>query len=191
MKTLINSRFSEHQSVVEKFLRQESNIQFLETISILSADTLRKGNSLLFAGNGGSFSQAQHFASELSGKFQINRDPLNAIALGENPSYLSATSNDYNFEDVFARAIQAHGRKGDVLFLLSTSGSSPNILNSIPVAKEKGIITVAMTGIKGQSFANSCDYSILVPDSNTARIQEIHLICGHIICELIENNLFT
>ena len=159
-------------------------------IANIAIETLNRGNRIFFAGNGGSTSQAQHLAAELSGRFLIDRAPLDAICLSDNISFLTAVSNDYDYESTFERALQAHGKKGDLLFMMSTSGQSPNILRLATKAKELNVTRVLMTGLKGIQLASECEYHITIPSEDTARIQEIHLLAGHIICELIEEKIF-
>ena len=145
---------------------------------------------MLFCGNGGSASDAQHIAAELSGRFYIDRPPLNAQALHVNTSYLTAVANDYGYNKIYSRMLEATGEKGDMLFAISTSGTSENILDAIKKARQMNIFTVGLTGIDGGSLNDLCDLVINVPSSNTARIQEAHILIGHIICESIERTLF-
>ncbi len=155
----------------------------------LAASALRRGNQVLFCGNGGSAAQAAHLAAELSGRFYLERDPLRAQALTENVPALTAVANDYGYEFVFARQLLALARSGDVLVALSTSGGSPNILRAIETARRIGIKTIGLTGERGTRFASACDVGFVVPAADTARIQEIHLLLGHIICARIEAEL--
>jgi D-sedoheptulose 7-phosphate isomerase len=143
-----------------------------------------------FCGNGGSAADAQHLAAEFSGRFYIDRPPLYAEALHVNTSYVTAVANDYSYDDIYARMIQAAGRKGDILFAISTSGNSKNIIKAIEVAQQQGVICVGMTGEKGGKMKDICDYLINVPANATPRIQESHILVGHIICELVEIALF-
>ncbi len=148
------------------------------------------GGKVLTLGNGGSASDAQHLAAEWVGRFRNDRAALPAIALTANTSDLTAIGNDYGFEKVFSRLVEAHGRKGDVALVLSTSGNSPNVLEAVAAAKERGIETVALSGRGGGKLAAAADISIVVPSEDTARIQESHIAIGHIFCELIEEALF-
>ena len=145
---------------------------------------------MLFCGNGGSAADAQHIAGELSGRFYKERAPLFAEALHVNSSFVTAVANDYNYEAVYARMVQAAGREGDVLVAISTSGNSPNILKAIEAARQQKMIVVGMTGATGGAMADQCDYLLKVPSKNTPRIQEAHIMLGHILCELIEERLF-
>lgn len=145
---------------------------------------------VLFCGNGGSAADAQHIAAELSGRFYMDRKPLYAEALHTNSSYLTAVANDYGYDEVFARLVQAMGSKGDIFIGISTSGNSKNILRAVEAATEQGMITIGMTGAKGGKMKEACNYLINVPSDDTPRIQECHILIGHIICELVEKQLF-
>ncbi|MEY3050781.1 MAG: hypothetical protein RLY31_566 [Bacteroidota bacterium] len=151
----------------------------------------RNGRRVFFCGNGGSAADAQHLAAELSGRFLLDRDPLPAEALHVNSSFLTAVSNDYGFERAFERAVAAYGSTGDVLFVLSTSGNSPNVLHAARKAREKGLMVVGMTGRHGGALRQACDLLLCMPEEQTPRIQEAHILCGHIICELVEASLFA
>ncbi|MGH7562900.1 MAG: D-sedoheptulose-7-phosphate isomerase [Gemmatimonadota bacterium] len=150
---------------------------------------LLAGNKLLFAGNGGSAAQCQHLATELVGRFALDREPYAAIALTTDTSFLTAASNDYGFEDVFARQLEGLGRPGDVLMALSTGGRSPNVLKAVEAARAARITAYGLTGAKGAGFAESCDEAIVVPHTDPARIQEVHLFLGHLLCGGIERRL--
>jgi D-sedoheptulose 7-phosphate isomerase len=150
----------------------------------------RNGGKVLFCGNGGSAADAQHLAAELSGRFYYDRDPLHAEALHVNTSYLTAVANDYSYNEVYARLVKAMGRKGDILIGLSTSGNSGNILRAINQAKDSGMITIGLTGVTGGKMRDLCDLIVKVPSEDTPRIQECHILIGHIICELVEAQLF-
>lgn len=152
--------------------------------------TFRHGGKLLFCGNGGSAADAQHLAAELSGRYYFDRPPLFAEALAVNSAFLTAVSNDYSYEMAFARMLQAIGAKGDVLFALSTSGNSPNILKTAELARQMEVVVVGMTGADGGQLAAHCDYCIKIPSKDTPRIQECHMLIGHLLCELIEQQLF-
>jgi len=152
--------------------------------------TYQNGGKVLFCGNGGSAADAQHLAAELSGKFYLDRAPLDAEALHVNTSYLTAVANDYSFEDVFSRAVEGKGKEGDVLVVISTSGNSKNVINAIISAKSKGMKVIGMSGGNGGRMSSMCDILLRVPSSDTPRIQEGHITIGHIICELVEEKLF-
>jgi len=144
------------------------------------------GGRVLFCGNGGSAADAQHFAAELTGKFLFERKALDAEALHTNSSYITAYANDQSYEGIFARLVQAKGRAGDVLFGISTSGNSPNILLAFAEAKRIGMKTIALTGAGGGKLQTAADIVLMVPSSVTPRIQECHILVGHIICQLVE-----
>lgn len=150
----------------------------------------RNGNKILFCGNGGSAADAQHLSAELSGRFKIDREPLDAEALHVNTSYITAVANDYSYDEVFSRLVKAKGKRGDVLIGLSTSGNSRNVVKAFEAAKEKGMITIAFTGSKQNILEVISDIIIKVPSDDTANIQESHIMVGHIICGLVEKELF-
>lgn len=154
------------------------------------ADAFRQDKKVLFCGNGGSAADAQHLAAEFSGRFYFDRPPLDAEALHVNSSYVTAVGNDYGYDQVFSRVLKAKGRQGDFLFGISTSGNSENILKAFDVARERGMVIVAMTGASGGKMKDNCDYLLNVPSSDTPRIQESHIMLGHVICELVEASLF-
>ncbi|MFK7933546.1 MAG: SIS domain-containing protein [Saprospiraceae bacterium] len=150
----------------------------------------RNGKKVLFCGNGGSAADAQHLAAELSGRFYFDREPLFAEALHVNSSFLTATANDYDFGEIYARMLRGIGQEGDVLFAMSTSGNSENIVNAAETATKLGMTVVAMTGRTGGELKDSCDFLINIPSRDTPRIQEVHMLIGHIICEQIEQVIF-
>ncbi len=152
--------------------------------------SFNQGGKVLLCGNGGSAADAQHIAAELSGRFYLDRDPLFAEALHVNSSYLTAVANDYSFDSVFSRLIKAKGKGGDVLIAISTSGNSENIVQAIDEANEIGLTTIGLTGSEGGKMKGLCKYLINVPSSDTPRIQEGHILIGHIICELVEKSIF-
>ena len=151
--------------------------------------SLAAGGKLLLAGNGGSAADAQHIAAELTGRFLRERKPLPAIALHANSSALTAIGNDYGYEQVFARELAAHARPGDVLLAISTSGGSKNILRAIEETREKKVGVIGMTGESGGAMRTACDLCLCVPSKSTARIQEMHIMIGHTICELLEEGM--
>ncbi len=150
----------------------------------------KQGGKLLFCGNGGSAADAQHLSAELSGRFYYDRPPLSAEALHVNTSYLTAVANDYSFNEVYARMVRAVGNKGDILVGLSTSGNSENIVKAFIEAKEKGMITIALTGITGGELKEKSQILLNIPSKDTPRIQESHIMIGHILCQLVEAELF-
>lgn len=190
MKSRIKSRI---KSSVENHTRvlNDSNLQInIERIVTNSIEAFKNDKKILFCGNGGSASDAQHIASELSGRFYKDRPPLYAEALHVNSSYMTAVANDYGYEETYARMVEASGRKGDVLVGISTSGNSPNVVKAMQNAKEIGMVTVGFTGSKGGKMKEICDIMIQVPSDDTPRIQEVHILVGHIICQLIEEEMF-
>jgi D-sedoheptulose 7-phosphate isomerase len=152
--------------------------------------SLQAKGKILFAGNGGSAADAQHLAAELSGRFYLDREPLFAEALHVNTSYVTAVANDYSYEEIYARLVRAMGAPGDVLFAISTSGNSPNIIKAVEAAKKIGFTVIAMTGADGGKLKPLADHLINIPSKTTPRIQEGHMLLGHLICELIELKMF-
>ena len=159
------------------------------SVDIITA-AFKNGNKILFCGNGGSAADAQHLAAEFSGRFYKDRHALPAEALHVNTSYLTAVANDYSFDVVYSRMINGIGKQGDVLVGLSTSGNSTNILNAMQTAKEKGMTTIGFTGANGGKMKDACDILLNVPSTDTPRIQESHILLGHIICQLVEEKYF-
>ncbi|MEI7981826.1 MAG: D-sedoheptulose 7-phosphate isomerase [Bacteroidota bacterium] len=174
----------------QKILGDAPFLQEIRNVAQVCTEAFCNGNKVIFCGNGGSAADAQHLAAELSGRFYYDRPPLPAEALHVNTSYLTAVANDYSFDEVYARLLKGTGKDGDVLVGLSTSGNSKNILNAFKVANIMGIITVGLTGETGGALGNLCDFLLKVPSSDTPRIQEAHIMIGHIICELVESSLF-
>jgi len=191
MKKRFQKIISESLTVKQQMLEDEKLMKTLKKVVKTCVNAFQKDKKLLFCGNGGSASDAQHLAAELSGRFYLERRPLFAEALHVNSSFVTAVANDYNYEEVFARMIRAAGRKGDVLFAISTSGNSANILKTIEAAREQKMIVVGMTGATGGKMKNQCDFLLNVPSKITPRIQEAHILLGHIICELVEEKLFS
>lgn len=177
-------------AVKQELLSDEHLIREIRDISETCAEAFCQGNKVLLCGNGGSAADAQHLAAELSGRFYYDRPPLPAEALHVNTSYMTAVANDYSFDEVYARLVRAMGQQGDVLIALSTSGNSPNILNAIAAAHEIGMIVIGMTGQSGGKMKDQCDFLVNVPSTDTPRIQESHILIGHIICEMVESSLF-
>lgn len=176
--------------VKQKVLQSEELLSTVEKVVEAITSSLKNNNRIYFCGNGGSAADAQHLAAEFSGRFYTDRKALPAEALHCNTSYLTAVANDYSFDVIYARLIDGIGHKGDVLIGLSTSGNSANIVKAFEVAKEKGIITVGFTGLSGGVMKNSSDYLINIPSADTPRIQESHIMLGHIICQLVEEKVF-
>lgn len=162
----------------------------LAAVASLYEDRLQAGNTLLFCGNGGSAADAQHIAGEFVSRFHFDRPGLSAIALSTDTSIITAIGNDYGYESVFSRQIEALGRRGDVLTALSTSGNSPNIIKAIEAARDRGITVVGLTGGTGGKMVALCDHVLIAPSSITPRIQECHLASYHLLCGLVEARLF-
>lgn len=169
----------------------EHMISLIEQISDIIITAFDNENKLLLCGNGGSAADAQHIAAELSGRFEMDRKALNAQALHVNSSYLTAVANDYGFEDVYSRMIEASAKSGDVLIALSTSGNSKNVINAIKKANQMQMVTIGFSGNDGGNMKDLCKYNLIIPSDNTARIQEAHILVGHIICKLIEQKIFS
>lgn len=186
----IKSTIRENIELKEKLITEK--IADIELCGNKLADALAKGGKILFCGNGGSAADSQHIAAELVVRLRgdVNRKALRAISLTVDSSILTAGSNDFGFKNVFARQVEAYGDKGDVLVGISTSGSSANVLKAAQKAKELGLTTIGLLGKDGGDILNSCDFSVVVPSKKTARIQETHILIGHIWCEMIEEKLF-
>ena len=191
INTLFKSVTHEHQSVLRLLSESTEIIDGLETTAGYLLAAFRSGNKLLLCGNGGSAADAQHIAAELVGRFYLERRALEAETLTVNTSSITAIGNDYSFEYVFARQVEAKGKMGDVLIGISTSGTSKSILAALETAKMLGMKTVCLTGNKApRSLDDVCDAVIRVPSSCTPRIQEMHILIGHILCEYVEKELF-
>lgn len=163
----------------------------IEQVTNIIADAFAAGNKVLFCGNGGSAADAQHLAAEFSGRFYTDRDPLPSEALHCNTSYITAVANDYSYDVIYSRLVKGTGKPGDVLVSLSTSGNSVNIIRAMEEAKKIGMINVVLTGETGGKMKDLCDHLINVPSKDTPRIQESHIMIGHIICQLVEERLFN
>lgn len=187
----ISDIISKSIAVKEELLKDQDLLNSIQAIADICIAAFKSKNKVLFCGNGGSAADAQHLSAELSGRFYIDRDPLYAEALHVNTSYLTAVANDYCFDEIFSRLVQAKGKKGDVLIALSTSGNSANIINAIETAKQIGMHTIGLTGASGGKMKGLCEQLIRVPSEDIPRIQESHIMIGHIICEIIESELFV
>jgi D-sedoheptulose 7-phosphate isomerase len=186
----IKRQIEDSLRVKELLLDDEKILSAIKESVNLCCNALKNGNKILFAGNGGSAADAQHLAGELVNRFGFERPGLAAIAITTDTSILTSISNDYGFEKLFARQVEAIGKKGDILFSLSTSGNSANIIEGIKEAKKKGIINIGFTGRSGGKMKTLCDLCLNITSDETPRIQEAHILVGHIICSLIENYLF-
>ncbi len=176
--------------VKQQLLLNDEIINTVNNCVNVMVTAFKNGNKVLFCGNGGSASDAQHLAAEFSGRFYKDRDALPVEALHCNTSYLTAVANDYTYDVIYSRLVKGIGNKGDVLVGLSTSGNSKNIVAAFETAKEKGIITIGFTGESGGVMKSMSDYLLNVPSFDTPRIQESHIMLGHIICEMVEEQYF-
>lgn len=190
MKNQITKAIQNSISVKQQILQDTELIDRIALIVSQMVKTLKNGGKIHFCGNGGSAADAQHLAAELSGRFYFDREPLNAEALHCNTSYLTAVANDYGYDEVYARLLKGTARNGDLLVALSTSGNSENILKTCKVAREMGVFVVGMTGVSGGDLKKYSDILLNVPSSDTPRIQEAHIMLGHILCEHVEKEIF-
>lgn len=174
----------------QKILKDHILLKTIEDVASACATAFCNGNKVLFCGNGGSAADAQHLAAEFSGRFYYDRPPLPSEALHVNTSYLTAVANDYSYDEVYSRIVRGSGQEGDVLIGLSTSGNSKNVMKAFETANEIGMITVAFTGESGGLMKHAADFLINVPSDDTPRIQESHIMIGHVICEMVESSLF-
>jgi len=190
MKDYISAQITEAQRIISVMLVDELLNSKLEAAAQACIDCMRRGGKILLAGNGGSAADAQHIAGEFVSRFAFDRPGLSAIALTTDTSILTAIGNDYGYEKLFARQVQAHGNKGDILIGYSTSGRSPNILRAFEEAREREMFCIGLSGNSGGPMRELCDYLLEVPSSDTPKIQEGHLVLGHILCGLVENAIF-
>lgn len=186
----ISSIINESIKVKQALMGDIHLIAQIDTVVKVITTAFQNGNSVYFAGNGGSAADAQHLAAEFSGRFYKDRKALPSEALHCNTSYLTAVANDYSYEVIYARLIEGITKPGDVLVGISTSGNSGNIVKAFEMAKTKQVVTIGFTGEKGGKMKEISDYLINVPSNDTPRIQESHILIGHIICELVESNIF-
>ena len=191
MQELISKILKSAADNITNISNDDKIISKIEQVVLLCVKAYENNQRILFCGNGGSASDAQHIAAELSGRFLRERKPLFAEALHVNSSYLTAVSNDYGFEYSYSRILESAGREGDVLVALSTSGNSKNVLKAIEKANSIGMISVGLSGLNGGEMQSLCNVMINIASKDTARIQEAHILVGHIICQLIEEKLFA
>jgi len=177
-------------AVKQKLLQDDALVSTLAEVSSLIVDSLREGNKILLCGNGGSAADAQHIAAEFVGRFGFDRPALPALALSVNTSCVTAIGNDYGFDRVFSRQIEALGQKGDAAFGISTSGNSANVLYAMSISRKMGLRTIALTGCTGGKLKDEVDFCLCAPSNDTPRIQECHILMGHIISELVEHTIF-
>ena len=188
-KAQVEKRFRESGDVKNQFAQTYAD-SVMKVAELIVASIHAEGKVLLF-GNGGSATDASHVAAEFVGRYDRDRAPLPALALGADMAAVTCIANDYEYADIFARQISGLGRKGDISIAISTSGNSPNILKAVEVARNLGLVTVAWTGKGGGKLASLVDYPFVVPSNVTARIQECHITLGHVLCELVEEKLFA
>jgi len=189
-QSLAIARVRDCASVIGKLLESRDYLAAVTAAADAMTKCLRSGNKILFFGNGGSAADAQHLAAELSGRFLKERPSLSGWALTTNTSAMTAIGNDYSFDEVFTRQIQGIGRPQDIAFAISTSGNSPNVLKAVELAREKKMISIALAGKTGGKLRERVDHCICIPSDQTPRIQEAHILTGHILCELIDEDLF-
>ncbi len=190
MKSEVEIAFQESSQVKLDFIQNSDNLGKILALSKKILVSFKKGNKILFFGNGGSACDASHLAAELVNRYKKDREGLPALALATDMAVLTSISNDYDYIELFSRQVKTLGKKGDVAIAISTSGNSPNVLRAVEVAREMGIITAGFTGKDGGKLAGMVDYPFIVPSNNTPRIQETHITLGHVICEIVENEMF-
>jgi D-sedoheptulose 7-phosphate isomerase len=190
MNPRIPKSIEESVAAKQAILNDQAFLGRIEAAAEIITESLRHGGKIHFCGNGGSAADAQHLAAELSGRFYFDRPPLNAEALHCNTSYLTAVGNDYGYDLIFSRLLRGTAKAGDVIVGISTSGNSKNILKAFEVAKELGVKIIAMTGATGGAMKDFADILLNVPSTDTPRIQESHIMIGHIVCELVETEMF-
>jgi len=187
ISTLLTNSLREHQATLESLIDQ--TLPDIERSGRLICDSLNRGNKLIICGNGGSAADAQHIAAELVGRYEKVRRSFPAIALTTDTSALTAVSNDYGFEEVFARQVAGLATAGDVLVAISTSGKSPNVLRAVEKARELGCHTIALTGAGAEPLSSTCDMAVVVRSPRTSRVQEAHITIGHLWCEMVDELL--
>ena len=191
MSDKIKSIIQASIDVKKSLLADEKLVAQIQTAAEKVAEVFKAGNRVYFCGNGGSAADAQHLAAEFTGRFYHDREPLPAEALHCNTSFLTAVANDYSYDQIYERMIKAQGRKGDVLFGISTSGNSKNIILAQIEAQKRGMTVISFTGATGGKMKDSCDFLFNVPSTDTPRIQESHILIGHIICQLVEEMMMA
>ena len=190
MATDIKKLIADSIATKQLVLEDHELLAAIENTANACIEAFKNDKKVLFCGNGGSAADAQHISAELSGRFYTDRPPLYSEALHVNSSYMTAVANDYSYDVVYSRMVEACGRKGDVLVGITTSGNSKNIIVAMEMARKQGMITVGMTGKSGGKMNDCCDIMLRVPSTDTPRIQESHILIGHIICQLIEETIF-
>lgn len=190
MKNYIINQINDSAATKKAIVENDALVNLLVEVAQACVEVYRNGKKILIAGNGGSAADAQHFAAELVGRYGFDRPSLPSIALTTDTSNLTAIGNDYGYEYVFSRQLEGLGQEGDLFIGISTSGNSQNVINAFESAKHKGITTVALVGRDGGKMASLADYAIVVPSNATPRIQESHLLIEHMICDIIEKEIF-
>ncbi len=190
MATDIKKLIADSIATKQLVLEDHELLAAIENTANACIEAFKNDKKVLFCGNGGSAADAQHISAELSGRFYTDRPPLYSEALHVNSSYMTAVANDYSYDVVYSRMVEACGRKGDVLIGITTSGNSKNIIAAMEMARKQGMITIGMTGKSGGKMNDCCDIMLRVPSTDTPRIQESHILIGHIICQLIEETIF-
>lgn len=190
MKAYITSQIADSAATKQKILESDALLETIERVARACVQVYRSGRKTLLAGNGGSAADAQHIAAELVGRYGFDRPSLPSLALTTDTSNLTAIGNDYGYERVFSRQLEGMAQEGDLFIGISTSGNSPNVINAFESAKAKGVKTVALVGRDGGKMAAMADFAIVVPSNATPRIQESHILIGHILCDIIEKELF-
>lgn len=191
MRSYITAQIQESLQVMAGMLVDEALLASVEAAAEACIASLSNGGKILLAGNGGSAADAQHIAGELVSRFAFDRPGLPAIALTTDTSILTAVGNDYGYEQLFARQVQAHAQKGDVLIAFSTSGKSPNVIAALQEARNRGVVCIGMSGNRGGTMKNLCHHNLEVPSVDTPKVQEGHAVLGHILCGLVERALFN
>ena len=191
MKEYIKNQIRSSYETKQKIYENEALIDIIEKVASKCVQIYKNGKKTIIAGNGGSAADAQHIAAELVGRYGFDRPSLPSLALTTDTSNLTAIGNDYGYDKVFSRQLEGMGQEGDIFIGISTSGNSVNIINAFESAKEKGIMTVALTGRDGGKMAQMADIAIVVPSNDTPRIQESHILIGHILCDIIEKEIFS
>ncbi|WP_086270421.1 D-sedoheptulose 7-phosphate isomerase [Campylobacter devanensis] len=186
----VKSHFEDSIQVKNQILQDKALIELIQKVALITTNAYKNGFKTMLAGNGGSAADAQHIAGKFVSRFYFDRPGIPSIALTTDTSILTAIGNDYGYDRLFARQVQAQGVKGDIFIGISTSGNSANIIEALKVCKEKEIISIGLTGQSGGKMADLCDYCIKVPSNCTPRIQESHIVIGHIICAIVEEEIF-
>lgn len=187
---VLQRSLQESIALKQEVLNSSAIAKVVDALSKEMIEVLKQGGKILFCGNGGSAADAQHLAAELSGRFYYDRPPLAAEALHVNTSFLTAVANDYSFDEVYARMVNAYGKPGDMLVGLSTSGNSPNVIKALEAANKMGMVTAAFTGESGGKAKPLAKHTVQIPSTDTPRIQELHMLIGHSICEMVEQTIF-